>query len=127
MSAKLDGWLQTLADIVVATQDREKERRLLALALYRILAQLVLYFACLRKEDLGKAEEQIFADMLIHLKGRGRTRGFLTVKDLTDPEKLVLAGLRADLEEEAKRNVVNNKVNPKPKYARALKAVVAAF
>lgn len=125
LSATLEGWLQQSAE--AALNERSKTVRLLALALYQILTELVLYLSCLRKEDVGKAEEQIFANMVIHLKGQGRGKGFLDLVDLTDPEKAVLAALRAEFEAEVKRNAVNNRVTPKPKYARVLKAVLASF
>jgi hypothetical protein len=124
-AALLRGWLQALADGILAT--KAKGQRQLPLAVYRILAELLLYVSCLRKEDLGKADEQVFADMLGHLKGKGSAKGFLALKDLTDPERALLAALGQDFEEESKRNAVNNKITPKPKYARVLKTITAAF
>lgn len=118
-------WMAFLAEN--AANEKSKLPRILCLALYGILADLVLYVACLRKEDLGKVEEQIFADMILHLKGRGRVKGFLDLKELNEGEKAILTGMKDEFSEEVKRNALNNKITPKPKYARALKAVLAAF
>lgn len=124
-TATVAAWMAFLAEN--AANEKSKLPRILCLALYGILADLILYVSCLRKEDLGKAEEQIFADMIIHLKGRGRAKGFLDLKELNEGEKAILSGMKDEFSEEVKRNALNNKITPKPKYARALKAVQAAF
>lgn len=127
-SAILAGWMEELAGLAGGSQnERNRTMRLLALETYRILAELVLYMSCLRKEDLGKAEEQIFANMIVQLKGRGRVKGLLGLPEMTDAEKSVLSHLQKDFEAEVKRQAANNRINPKPKYARALKAVQAVF
>ncbi len=126
LSSALGGWMATLATRVLDA--RVKPQRLLALETYRVLANLAMYQACLRKEDLSETDQQVFANMVLHIRGDGRERqGFLRIVDLTAAEQAVLGLLEEDFMAEAKRNVANNRILPKPLYSRALKAVVAAF
>lgn len=121
----LETWLRNLHAIIV--NDKAPER-LLALSVYRLLSELLLYVSCLRKEDLGKAEEQVFSTLRLHVQGQGQGRGKgLTDLRLGDAEKIVLTAMKVAFEEEVKRNALNNKVNAKPKYARVLKAIVGVF
>lgn len=125
LATSLEAWMEALAALIL--NEKSKVPRLLPLMTYRILADLLLYASCLRKEDLGKADEQVYANMLIHLRGRGRGKGFMELTTLTEADKAVLKGMRDEFEAEVKRNAANNKVTPKAKYARVLKAVLAAF
>src|SRR6185436_11185749 len=100
--------------------------RPLALETYRLLTSLTLYVQCIKKDDLDKFEAQIFANMILHLKGRGTAPGILSLK-LTAAEADVLKRFSEDIKAELERLTINNAIQPKPKYDEALRAVAATI
>jgi hypothetical protein len=121
----LETWTLRIAEIL--RKEKAGARRRMLLETYRLLVELLLYVSCLRSEDLSGDEAKLFSDLVAQLKGSGRTTGIARIKDLADEEKEVLARLRREVAEEVERNEENNKLVPKPLYARALKALAAAI
>ena len=125
LADSLETWTTRLVEML--RKERSGPRRKMLLEVYRILVALLLFVSCLRREDLDKDEAQLFSDIVAQLKGTGRATGILKLKELADDEKDVLTRLRKEVREEVERNEDNNKLVPKPLYARALAALAAAF
>lgn len=121
----LETWTTRLVELL--RKEKAGPRRKMLLELYRLLVSLLLFVSCLRPVDLDDDEARLFSDLVTQLKGSGRATGIARIKDLADDEKEVLARLRKEVAEEVERNKENNKVVPKPLYARALKALAAAI
>jgi len=121
----LDAWTSKLRDLL--RREKPGPRRLLMLEIYRILVALLLYVSCLRKTDLARVDAQLFSDLVAQLKGKGGADpGIRKIKELSSAEKEVLEGLRKDVADEVERNKANQKSFPKPSYATALAALLAA-
>jgi hypothetical protein len=125
LAENLSGWLNLLGFMIV--DDAQKRFRLLAMETYRLITALSLYVFCLKGEDLEKPEEQVFANMITHLKGGRDSRGILSLQDLSAAEKAKLTELRDELEAEVQRLKNNNETDAKPKFDSALRAVLGTF
>lgn len=124
-AATMEAWTSKLRDLLVGTK-AGPERQML-LELYGIILDLILYVACLRQKDLTEEEVKLFSEIVAQIKGNGQVLGIAKIKDLTGQEKELLARMAKDVADEVERNKINNKINPKPLYARVLKALAAAF
>jgi len=124
LAENIAAWQDRLALMIL--DERQAALRPLALETYRLLTSLTLYVQCIKKDDLDKFEAQIFANMILHLKGRGTAPGILSLK-LTAAEADVLKRFSEDIKAELERLTINNAIQPKPKYDEALKAVAATI
>jgi hypothetical protein len=125
LAVNVAAWLDELAAVIL--DDKRKNFRLLAIETYRLITELTLYVSCLNAGDLVKSEQQIFSNMVVHLKGRGRTKGILALPQLLPAEKGKLEQLRGEIDAEVKRQTVNREIQPKPKYETALNAVLGVL
>jgi hypothetical protein len=126
LAATLKGWLDRLASIILA--DKPKGFRPLAMEAYRIILALAMYVSCLRKEDITGEETELYKRMIVHMQGKGVIKGFMDISpEFGTKENKVLTGMRSTVGAEKKRLDSNNKLQEKPAYTKAIKALVAAL
>ena len=124
LAENIAAWQDRLALMIL--DDRQAALRPVALETYRLITSLTLYVQCIKKDDLDKFEAQIFANIILHLKGRGTAPGILALK-LVAAEADVLKRFSEDIKAELERLTINNAIQPKPKYDEALRAVAATL
>jgi hypothetical protein len=117
----LQRWLEQLFEII--NNPNQKQLRLLALALYRILATLATYIACIQNEDVDKAVvpmEEVLNLVLAQLDSLNQD----IVSSYLDPEKSQLSLLLNLFKTEKQRLKDNNEQDKKPKYADMLEKLI---
>jgi hypothetical protein len=119
----LTKWLQFLAENAMANRFR-----LLSLETYRLVAGVALFVFCVRKEDLGRVEQQFFTNMKVQLEGPAGDKGLMDIlKLLTAGERGILEDLKHELEAEVARQKALPKGQVKLVFVRTLTAVLGAF
>jgi hypothetical protein len=119
-------WLNALHEFII-NPDR-KEFRLLALMIYRVLLQLVMYIVCIQKEDMMLATiktDQLFDVVVGHVKRWitiHRRQGFFEGEELSFMESMV-----ALLTEEIQKVKANGEEVTKEKYVSVLKTLIEMF
>lgn len=96
----------------------EEKQRATALALYRILAQVMLYLGCMQDEDLDKAAVPV-TDLIKTLAGHAK-KWRATSAQWKTAEKKAVAALTELLQAEATRLKAAGEKEPKPQYLEAL-------
>lgn len=117
---KLQQWLGSLFSII--SGDNLKVR-LLALELYRILASVAMYIACIKEGDVNTIPvpiNTIFELILSHLRVFRRL-----VANFTEQEIAVLTKLKKRVEKELERLKQDDGISVKPIYGSLLEKIIA--
>ncbi|THU40588.1 hypothetical protein FAM09_00285 [Niastella caeni] len=113
-------WLNALQQLIGG-----KEFRLLALCLYRILAQLAMYIMCIQKDDLDKARipmEEVFKVIREHVAEWAVQRDQFTAQEMA-----VIKEMGQDFRNEDVRINTNGEASIKPKYLSVIRAIIKIF
>lgn len=123
IAKRIAQWLDRIRSEVV--KDEMTAYRLLFLALYRVLSNLLMYIACLQEQDIDKAgiaTLEVFQKIQTHLKG---AKGLWALRKTTlKVEPQPLESLKIDFQDEITRLKSGDEQNRKPKYFEILNALV---
>ncbi len=107
-------WRQELRDLIL----ENKEMRLLASALYRIVADLTFYIACIQTTDINERNTRVL--MSIVLNNIQKDFDSFTFKEFTEVEKNEFMNILLDCQQEVLKINFNNEGSSKSAYLKWL-------
>jgi PKD repeat protein len=113
-------WLDTLLNQFIKEQE---SLRLLALTMYRIIANLALYIECIQQEDIGKAKIDVGGVLSLivrHLNSISQIAG-----NFSKAQRAVLSQLLQDCKDEATRVKNNKEESTKAAYLKKLNEMIS--